>query len=125
MAAATPVDLVRSKSTPQAEVFIGRAHWGKYQLSLWDQNGNNPRVIGEGVHVDEIPDRYRLGERVEELHQCIFGWYIVVAAHESQPGEQYYVKVTITQDGASVHTREYRDDLSKPVIFEGVKFLVQ
>lgn len=106
------ITLAKSKPVAGIETFIGRAHPARYRFSvLGGQQGS--RVVGEGVNVDDIEDKYPLAKTVAELDKLILMWEIDIRAAEVAPGQRYYAVVWLTQGSHSVPggTFEYSGEL--------------
>ena len=95
------IQLAKSGSTPKVEVAFGHAQFGKYQLFLWDANGQNSQKVGDGVNDDDKPDVFDLGS-VAALDKRILSWELIVAGFVEDPNQHYSASVTITQDGKTV-----------------------
>ncbi len=106
------ITLARNKPAADIETFIGRAHPARYRFSLLGGKDGS-RIVGEGVNVDDIEDKYRLGKTVGELDKLILMWEIDIRAVEVGPGQRYYAVVWITQGSGSVPggTFEYSGEL--------------
>ncbi|MBW2274166.1 MAG: hypothetical protein JRG96_12910 [Deltaproteobacteria bacterium] len=52
---------------PTIRVHVGRAQLGNYTFGLWDAQGRNPRVSGQGVNTDDIEDVFRIVASRKEL----------------------------------------------------------
>lgn len=83
---------------PQVEVTIGQAQFGKYELYLWDANGQNPVLVGSGLNT-EVPHSFPVGISVGTLDAKILTWQCIVSALSTDPNQHYAVIVTIRQDG--------------------------
>ena len=53
---------------PTIEVRVGQAQLGTYDLIIWPLRGN-PRRIGRGDTLDEVPDVHRMVRTREQLQQ--------------------------------------------------------
>ena len=92
------LSISKEKGVPEVEVFIGHAHVGKYRLLLLGGE-RGTEDVGEGVNVDEIEDKFDIGTSVDDLDDRILSWEIIIASFGGGPGESYYARVSITQDG--------------------------
>jgi hypothetical protein len=97
---AMPVQTVRlqvNAGTPQIELQFGFAQFARYRIFLWDVNGKNPSLIGEGVNVDTIPDRFLINEPVSNLNGRFVTWEAIIASPTGSAGQQYSVRATFSQ----------------------------
>jgi hypothetical protein len=92
-------ELSANGSVPEVEVTIGQAQFGKYELYLWDSNGQNPVKIGEGLNT-EPPHPFPIGgPPVQALDGKILTWQCIVSALSTDPNQHYAATVTIRQGG--------------------------
>lgn len=96
------VRLSKGAGAPEIEIIIGQAQWGSYSIYLWDQNGLNPDVVGTGINVDQIPDKFTVQKALAALNGAIISWEVSIAAFSSSPGQLYAVTIRITQKGSVV-----------------------
>jgi hypothetical protein len=85
-------------SIPVVEVTIGQAQFGKYELYLWDENGQNPVLLGSGLNT-QPPQAIPIGTSVASLNKKILSWQCIVSALSTDPNQHFAVTVTIRQDG--------------------------
>jgi hypothetical protein len=95
------VFLSGSGRSPQVAITFGFAQHGRYRIYLWSQAGDSPRLIGQGVNTDDVPDRFDLGDPLAELNNRIVSWEGLVTSFDGGTGEQYSVQVDVGQDGAN------------------------
>jgi hypothetical protein len=91
------VELQVNEGTPQIELQFGFAQFARYRIFLWDVNGKNPSLIGEGVNVDTIPDKFLINEPVSNLNGRFVTWEAIVASPTGGAGQQYSMRATFTQ----------------------------
>ena len=114
-----------SGDAPDVEVVIGFAQLGKYRLILWDSSGTNPQVIGEGLNVDEVEDRFGLGDA-----GTLNGRILSVESHISSPsgpaGEKYALSLKFHQGGQQVDNQVWTGEFQQNVatIFDRISFRV-
>ena len=99
--AAQTVQLQVNAGTPQIELQFGFAQFARYRIFLWDVNGKNPTLIGEGVNVDAIPDQFLINEPVSNLNGRFVTWEAIIASPTGGDGQQYSIRTTFTQGGAT------------------------
>lgn len=100
--------LVATDGVPDLEVVIGNAHFGKYQVALYDSNDRNAVVIGSGVNTDTTPDKFSVKDNRGNLNNRVLTWDVVVAAFVSGPGQNYSVTIRISQRGVTVPGGEFQ-----------------
>ncbi|MDQ4121418.1 MAG: hypothetical protein M3209_08225 [Acidobacteriota bacterium] len=83
---------------PIVEIFIGNAHWAKYEIWHRDQGGQAKR-IGFGVNSDNIPDVAPVADPINTLHGDFIFWRAAIADPSGSPGANYIVTVRVVQDG--------------------------
>lgn len=120
--------LSRDKALPEVDIVIGHAHFGTYQLLLWNAEGQKPVQIGQGVNVDQLPDKFRLGDQIADLDKRILSWEIRLASFTGEAGQPYSIRVSLTQDSEPVPSGlfEYKGTLEGgfKLIFEHVRFIL-
>jgi hypothetical protein len=84
------------------DIAFGFAQHGQYRIFIWDSNGANPVLIGQGVNTDDVPDQFPINEPIAQLNNRIVSWEGLVTSFDGGPGEHYSVRVRFTQDGAVV-----------------------
>jgi hypothetical protein len=85
---------------PIVEVFVGNAHWGKYEIFLRTRDpGNRPRRIGEGVTSDNIPDVAPIADPIQGLNGTLVFWRAIIADPSGRPGGTFIITVRVMQDG--------------------------
>jgi hypothetical protein len=92
------IKISRAGGVPNIEVVIGYANWGTYKIKIWDENGKNPQVIGEGFSGDDISDLFSIGSPAA-LQGKTLSWKVRVAAPEEGETNQYHITVLLKQDG--------------------------
>ncbi|HZI49981.1 MAG TPA: hypothetical protein VFD75_19435 [Pyrinomonadaceae bacterium] len=90
--------LKRNGSVPQIELTFGFAQFAKYQIFLFDTQGQNPVQVAHGINIDAIPDKFPVGSSVAALDGCFITWQAVIASPTGGPGQQFSQKATFTQD---------------------------
>ena len=90
-----------SGSVPQIELTFGFAQFAKYQILLWDTEGKNPVEIAHGINIDEVPDKFPIGNSVAALNGRFITWQAVIASPSGGPGQQFSQRATFTQDGSN------------------------
>ena len=85
-----------------ANIFIGQAQFGQYTLKLYDENGKNPNDFGEGNNIDNLPDTFDIPISPNNLEPRFLGWVITIAAPDEGPGQLYFARITVIQDGKSL-----------------------
>ena len=98
------VKLSASGTAPTVEVIIGHAHFGMFDLNLFDATGRNPKKIGEGVTSDNTPDIFSLPTPLKELNGCTIFWRATIASPTGTPNEQFSIFVRILQDNVIAGT---------------------
>ncbi len=93
------VQLDAKGPSPEVEIIIGQAQWGKYVIDLWDPAGTQYEIVGTGLNVDQIPDKFTLKQTTAKLNKRLLSWEVKIAAFSSTPGQLYSVVVRITQGG--------------------------
>jgi hypothetical protein len=83
---------------PFVEIFIGNAHWGKYEIWHRDQGGQAKR-IGFGVNSDNTPDVAAIADPINALNGDFIFWRAAIADPSGSPGANYIVTVRVIQDG--------------------------
>ena len=86
---------------PQVEVIIGQAQIGTYRLFLWNKEGKQSELIGEGTSNDNTADIFNLPS-VEQLEGRYFTWDGLVTSTTKTPGQFYSFTVLFKQDGTTV-----------------------
>lgn len=97
----------------EVDVLFGQAQYGEYTVKLYDANGRNGQTIGEGNNIDPIPDRFPVPGVPSELVGRVMSWRLEIGAPSGGPGQFYFARVTVIQDGGSVPDgpREYSGPL--------------
>lgn len=92
--------------TPQVEIIIGHAQFAMFRFFLYDANGRNPQMFGEGVNSDTIPDIFPINSPspAGALHNHTIFWRAAVASPTGGPNEKYAVFIRVLQDGNIVGT---------------------
>jgi|SRR5687767_5892824 len=67
----------------------------QYQIFLYDQNGQNPEKVGEGLNFDAVPDFYIIQILPHALKGRVLFWQASMAG----PDQVYAMRVNVTQDG--------------------------
>ena len=84
---------------PDIEIFIGQAQFGQYLVELRDAQGDNPQEIANGNNIDQISDKFPIGESATALKEKVVSAHITVAAPEEGPGQLYFAQISVTQGG--------------------------
>ena len=95
------VFLSGSGGRPQVQITFGFAQHGRYRIYLWSPAGDSPRLIGQGVNTDDVPDRFALEDPITGLNNHIVSWEGLVTSFAGGSGEQYLLQVDVSQDGAN------------------------
>lgn len=91
------VELRRSGSTPKLDIRFGHDHWGKYRAIVWNPMGTNPEKVVEGTNVDEVPDRFPIGETAAELADRILTVETFVVSFDSTEGDPFTIGLRVLQ----------------------------
>jgi hypothetical protein len=102
---------------PQVEIIVGHAHFAKFEFSLYDATGQNPKTIGQGVNNDTVPDVFDIGSPVSALDKCTVFWQAAIASPTGSPNEQYSVFIRVIQDGNIVGSDSKTGPLTDPPPF--------
>lgn len=95
------VKISKSGSVPKLDIAIGQGHWGKYRTIVWNPTGSNAERVVEGTNVDDVPDRFPLGDTVEELADRILTVELFVVSYDPTPDEPFHVKLRVLQGGST------------------------
>ena len=87
-------------STPQIELRFGFAQYARFEILLWDANGQNPQEIAHGINIDNSPDKFPIGPPAT-LNGRFLTWQCVIASPTGGPGEHFSQTAVFTQDGAN------------------------
>jgi hypothetical protein len=79
------------------EIVIGHAQFGRYELALYDTNGENPDVIGDGVSSDNVPDSFPLNTPIADLDGRFLAWSVNIIPAGTGPNEQFSLTVSVRQ----------------------------
>lgn len=93
------IKINRSGGQPSIELEFGFAQFAQYRIFLWDITGKVPTQIGHGVNVDTVRDLFPINEPVAQLDGRFITWQAVIASPTGEPGQQYSMRATFTQDG--------------------------
>lgn|SRR5215510_15397999 len=96
------VRLASGAGAPEVELTVGQEQWGSYELYLWDPEGRNFEMLGAGLNVDQIPDRFVIPKSLSALNGFLLSWEVKIAAFSSGPGQLYAATINITQNGNPV-----------------------
>ena len=104
---AAPPTIVPLKVPPvgakiSIDVIIGQAQYGEYRVRLFDQQGKNPKEVGEGNNVDTLPDSYDLPNAKPGLGGHLLGWRITIASPAEPNGQFFYARVIVRQGNVSL-----------------------
>jgi len=91
-------NLSRAGGTPSVEVIVGHAHFGMFELVLFDAAGRNPQQIGQGVTSDNTPDIFGFPKPLDQLNGCTIFWRATIASPTGTPNEQFSILVRVLQD---------------------------
>lgn len=96
---ATVAPLNRNGGRPAIEIIIGNGHFGNFDVSLFDANGENPQKFAEG-ETDTIPDIFPVpGQTVNALNETTVLWRAAINSFTGASGEEFSVTARIIQDG--------------------------
>jgi hypothetical protein len=84
---------------PTVTIFIGQAQYGEYTVRLKDPITSERKIQADGDNADDITDTFELKKKLTELDSCILSWSITIAAPATGPGQAYFARVEIRQDG--------------------------
>jgi|SRR5215510_16082553 len=84
-------------AAPSVEVIVGHAHFGGFDLTLFDATGRNPQKIGEGVTSDNTPDVFPFPKPLADLNGCTIFWRATIASPTGTPNEQFSIFVRVLQ----------------------------
>jgi len=84
--------------TPRVEVIVGHAHFGMFELVLFDSAGRNPQQIGQGVTSDNTPDIFGFPKPLNQLNGCTIFWRATIASPTGTPNEQFSILIRVLQD---------------------------
>jgi hypothetical protein len=101
---ATIVKLSATGGAPTVEIIVGHAHFGMFDLNLFDATGRNPQKIGEGVTSDTTPDIFPLPKALTDLNGCTIFWRATVASPTGTPNEQFSIFVRVVQGNSVAGT---------------------
>jgi hypothetical protein len=89
---------------------------------LYDENGKNPNDFGEGNNIDNLPDTFDIPISPNDLEHRFLGWVITIAAPDEGPGQLYFARITVIQDGKSLEDGpfEYSGPLEDTKILLGI-----
>ena len=104
----------RSGGSIVIELTFGQAQFGKYQIYLYDSQGNNPKLIGGGLSTDQQPDVFEI-PKPGSLDQYMLGWQGFITAYSTQEGQRYSLSVTIQQDGQPLEIQGPSPNQSGPL----------
>lgn len=68
----------------------------KYEIFLYDQNGQNPEKVGEGLNFDAVPDFYIIQILPHALRGRVLFWQASMAGTD----QVYAMRMNVTQEGA-------------------------
>jgi hypothetical protein len=103
------------------DVMIGQAQFGMYTITLYDENGKNPQLVGSGNNVDLLPDSFRLDTSNPGLANRLLGWTITIASPEQPNGQLYFARVAVREGSMSLSAEpiEYSGELDNAKILMG------
>jgi hypothetical protein len=84
------------------DVLIGQAQFGLYTVTLYDQNGKNPKSVGSGNNYDTLPDSFDLNPIDNSFANCLIGWTITIASPDKPNGQMYYARVVVREGTTSL-----------------------
>ena len=93
------IKISRTGGQPSIELEFGFAQFAQYRIFLWDVTGKVPTLIAHGVNVDTVPDLFPINDPVASLDGRFITWQAVIASPTGEPGQQYSMRATFTQDG--------------------------
>ncbi len=106
---------------PVIELRFGFAQFGKYEIYLWDSNGKNPQLVGRGVNIDQVPDRFPIGD-VGNLNGRIITWQAIIASPAGGSNELYNLTAIFTQNGQNLEDGPFTKP-EPPGKLDGVKIV--
>ena len=95
------IKINRNGGRPSIELEFGFAQFAQYRIFLWDITGKVPNQVAHGVNVDTVPDLFPIDEPVAQLDGRFITWQAVIASPTGEAGQQYSMRATFTQDGAT------------------------
>jgi hypothetical protein len=103
------------------DVMIGQAQFGQYTVTLYDQNGKNPKEVGSGNNYDTLPDSFKLDTSTPGFAQRLLGWTITIASPVKPTGQLYYARVIVREGSTSLSSEpiEYSGELDGAKIIMG------
>lgn len=96
------VKLDPSEEFLSIELMFGFTQFAKYRIILFDQHGQNPKVIGDGTNVDDLPLSFPIGVPAKSLIGRFLTWQAMIGTPADDIGQQYSMKATFTKDGNSI-----------------------
>ena len=99
---ALPVIRVTAGTPIHVEVFVGYSHFGKYDLHLWNPEGTENTLLGEGINADDDPDVWPIPFDPEDIDGAILHWRIRIASLLGASDEEFTASVSVLQDGVAV-----------------------
>jgi chitosanase len=96
------VVLDRNGGEPKITIFIGQAQFGTYHVYLKDPTTNTRTEQMNGDNADDVDDTFGLAVPLAQLDGQFLSWAIVIAALPSSPGQLYFARVAISQNGKQV-----------------------
>ena len=101
------LEIKTNGGTPQIELEFGFAQFAQYQIFLWDVTGKNPKEIGHGVNVDDVPDKFPIPDPVASLDGRFVTWQAIIASPSGGANQQFSMKATFTQNNSNVPNGPY------------------
>lgn len=113
-------------AVPKVEIIVGFAHFAKYELFLYDANGQNPSLFAQGVNSDDVPDVFPVGNpaSVQALDKRTLFWQAAIASPAGAHDDKYSVVIRVTQDGKIVGTDTKTGPMTDPLPFGFIRFKV-
>ena len=100
---ATIAKLNAGGGVPAIEIIVTNGHFARFDCSIFDASGKNPRLVGEGINTDNIPDIFPIeSTSVGALDRFTLFWRAVISSPTGNPGEQFFVMARVIQDGKIV-----------------------
>lgn len=120
------IKLDKTGGAVAVDILIGQAQFGRYTVTLFDENGKSPQEVGDGNNVDQLPDSFELPLKAGKLVGRLLGWTVTIGAPDDTSGQAYFCRIAVSQDGKLLDDSpfEYSGPLDGGKIFIGfAKFL--
>jgi len=97
MAGIKKIELASANGPVTVEIVIGQAQFGRYELALYDTEGKNPVVIGEGISSDDKVDSFVMDQAVADLDGRFLSWSANLIPVGGEQNPRYSVILHVTQ----------------------------